>query len=263
MRNLSDTLLAAQKEASRIPYVTVKAKNTISGIVRLDWERLYTGSETNYFHAVTMPDDGSLIRARLTPPADSRKLYRQRVANPGPSSDFTQWVYTNQYNVAVVACASLGAEVSIFWINGQNCEVRRIKSTDYGASFGSPELIDYSPTTAIYGIAAAYKPNGDLALFFADQATLYVKKYISSQWQDKAAWDKTTGDLSGVATVYDGDWDLLITGKDSSGNFKLWSLVYGDGIQINIGSWSDLREIASAPSGGDFEYKACSMDRLK
>ena len=123
-------------------------------------------------------------------------------------------------------------------------------------------IIDYSPTSAINGIAAAYKPNGDLALFFADQATLYVKKLVNGSWQDKAAWDKTTGDLSGVATIYDGDWNLLITGGDSDDNFKLWSLVYGDGAQVTVGSWSDLREVASAPSGADFEYRACSMDRL-
>jgi len=98
MRTLSDTLLSAQKEASHIPYVKVKACNKIAGVVRLDWTRLYTGSEDDYFHAMTIPGDGSLIRVRVTPPADSRKLYRQRVADPSPESDFSQWVYTNQYN---------------------------------------------------------------------------------------------------------------------------------------------------------------------
>jgi len=260
MRSLTSTLLAAQKQATRTPYVKVEAKNRIAGVVRLDWERLYTGVEDDYFHAVTMPGDGSLIKARITLPGDSRKLYRQRVANPGPSSDFSQWTYCNQYNCIVVATASLGAEVSIFWINSAT-EVRRIKSTDYGATWGSPELIDYSPTTAIYGIAAAYKPNGDLAIFFADQATLYVKKYVNGEWQNKAAWDKTTGDLSGVATVYDSDWNLFVTGKDSSGNFKLWSLIYGDGGEVTAGTWSALKEVASAPSDGDFQYHRVFMDK--
>jgi hypothetical protein len=199
MRSLTATLLAAQKEASHIPYIKLEAKNRIAGVVRLDWTRLYTGSEDDYFHALTMPGDGSLIRARITPPSDGRKLYRQRVANPGPPSDFSTWTYTNQYNCVVVAVASLGAEVSICWINSSR-EIRRLKSTDYGATWGSPELIDYSPTTAIYGLTAAYKPNGDLAVFFADQATLYVKKHVGGSWQSKAAWDKTTGDLSGVPT---------------------------------------------------------------
>ncbi len=260
MRQLSSTLLAAQKKASRVPYVKVEAFNKIAGVVRLDWARLYTGAEDDYFHALTMPGDGSLIRVRITPPSDSRKLYRQRVADPGPASDFSQWVYTDQYDVVIAACCSFGAEVSIFWVKSDR-KIQRIKSTDYGASFGSPELIDYSPTTAIYGISAAYKPNGDIALFFADQATLYVKKYVAGEWQAKAAWDKSTGDLSGVATVYDGDWNLFVTGKDSGGNYKLWSLVYGDGGDVTADTWSALKEFASAPSGGDFEYHRAFMDK--
>jgi hypothetical protein len=261
MRSLTSTLLAAQKQSAVTPYVKVEARNKIAGVVRYDWTRLYTGSENDYFHALTMPGDGSLIRARITPPADSRKLYRQRVPNPGPSSDFSQWTYTSQYNAAVVACASLDAEVSIFWTDAINRKIQRLKSTDYGASWGSPEVIDYSPTTSINGLAAAYKPNGDLAIFFADQATLYVKKHIGSEWQSKSAWNKSTGDLSGVAVVYEDDWNLLVTGKDSSGNFKLWSLIYGDGGDVAAGSWSALKELASAPSGGDFEYYRPFQDK--
>jgi len=259
MRSLTSTLLAAQKKAAMTPYVKVEVKNKIAGVVRYDWARLYDGSEDDYFHALTMPGDGSLIRVRVTLPADSRKLYRQRVVNPDADSDFSQWTYTGQYNVVAVAAASLGAEVSIFWINLSR-EIRRIKSTDYGASWGNPELIDYSPTTSVGGLTAAYKQGGDLAIFFADQSTLYVKKCVSGQWQTKTTWDKTTGDLSGVACVYGADWNLLITGEDSSGNFKLWSLVYGDGGDVTAGSWSELKELASAPSGGDFEYLCPFMD---
>jgi len=260
MRSLSSTLSAAQKKTTTTPYIKVEAKNKIAGVVRYDWTGHYTGSEDDYYHAVTMPGDGSLIRARITLPADSRKLYRQRVADPDPASDFSQWTYTSQYNALAVATASLGAEVSIFWINSSR-EIRRIKSTDYGANWGSPELIDYSPTTSIYGLAAAYKAGGDLAIFFADQSTLYVKKHASGEWQSKSAWNKTTGDLSGVACVYNADWNLLITGKDSADNYKLWSLIYGDGGDITAGNWSDLKELASAPSGGDFIYHSPFMDK--
>ena len=260
MRSLTSTLLAAQKEASRTPFVKVVAKNKIAGVVRLDWTRLYTGSEADYFHALTIPDDGSLIRVRVTPPSDSRKLYRQRVANPGPESDFSQWIYCNQYGVIIATGCSLGAEVSVFWIKSDR-GIYQLKSTDCGVNWGSPELIDYASTTAVYGIAAAYKPNGDLALFFADQITLYVKKYVGGEWQAKTAWDKTTGNLSGVATIYDSDWNLFITGKDPSSNFKLWSLVYGDGGEVAAGTWSALKEFASAPADGSFEYHRAFMDK--
>lgn len=261
MRTLTATLLAAQKQASATPYVRVEAKNKIAGVVRYDWSRLYTGSEGDYYHALAIAGDGSLIRVRITPPADSNKLYRQRVASPGPGSDFSQWTYTSQFNAAAVACASLGAVVSIFWIDGFNRKIQRLKSTDYGATWGSPELIDYSPTTSVYGLAAAYKPNGDLAIFFADQSTLYVKKHVAGAWQAKLAWDKTTGNLSGVAAVYSSDWNLLVTGRDTADNFKLWSLVYGDGGDVAGGTWSGLKELASAPSDGDFEYRQPFLDK--
>ncbi len=260
MRELTETLLAAQQRATATPSVKVVASNKISGVVRYDWTRLYTGTEDDYYHALAMPGDGSLVRARVTPVSDSRKLYRQRAASPGAGIDYSQWTYTGQYNAVVTAAAATGAEVSIFWTNTSR-EIRRIKSTDYGATWGSPELIDYTPTTSIYGLAAAYKSNGDLAIFFADQATLYVKKNISGTWQTKAAWDKTTGNLSGAAAIYNGDWQLLITGKDSAGNYKVWSLVYGDGGEVAAGSWSALVELASAPSGGSFDYHQPFLDK--
>jgi len=260
MRNLSETLLAAQKEATRTPYVKLEAKNKIAGVVRYDWSRLYNGSEEDYFHAVTMPGDGSLIRVRVTPPSDSRKLYRQRVADPDPESDFSQWTYTNQYNAVIVASCSYGAGVSIFWIKSDR-KVYQLESTDYGVNWGSPQLLGYTPTIAIYGITAAYKPNGDVALFFADQATLYVMKRVNGSWGSSTAWDKSTGDLSGVATVYDGDWNLVVTGKDTDDNYKLWSLVYGDGGEVAAGTWSALKEIAVAPSDGDFEYHRAFLDK--
>jgi len=260
MRNLSETLLAAQKEATRTPYVKLEAKNKIAGVVRYDWSRLYNGSEEDYFHAVTMPGDGSLIRVRVTPPSDSRKLYRQRVADPDPESDFSQWTYTNQYNAVIVASCSYGAGVSIFWIKSDR-KVYQLESTDYGVNWGSPQLLGYTPTIAIYGITAAYKPNGDVALFFADQATLYVMKRVNGSWGSSTAWDKSTGDLSGVATVYDGDWNLVVTGKDTDDNYKLWSLVYGDGGEVAAGTWSELKEIAVAPSDGDFEYHRAFLDK--
>jgi len=86
-------------------------------------------------------------------------------------------------------------------------------------------------------------------------------KRVNGSWGNRVAWDKSTGDLSGIASCYEGDWNLLVTGKDSEGNFKLWSLVYGDSGQVAAGAWSELKEIASAPSDGDFEYHRVFMGK--
>lgn len=260
MRTLSTTLLAAQRSVSQNPCIKVEVKNKMTGITRLIWERLYQGTEDEYYHGLTLAGDGSLIRARVTLPVDGCKLYRQRVVNPGSQSDFSVWTYTNQYNCLAVAASSHGSEVSIFWINS-NRELRRIKSIDYGASWGSTELLDYSSSTDVHGLSATYKSNGDLAVFFTDQATLYVKKYINGNWQTKSIWDKNTGNLSSVAAVHDNDWNILVIGQDVEGNCKIWSLVYGDGGSMPVGSWSSLKELTSAPANSDFKYNSVFMDK--
>jgi hypothetical protein len=260
MRILSETLIAAQKQSSSVPFVKVEAVNKVGGVVRADWTRLYEGGEDVYHHAVTMAGDGSLLRIRLTLAADSRKIYRQRTVNPGQGRNFSQWEYTGQYNAVVVAAASLGTEVSIIWVK-TNKEIRRLKSTDYGINWTGAELVDYTVTMSANGLAAAYKPGSDLAIFFIDQETLYVKRQINGQWQTKVSWGKTTGVLTGVAAVYDGDWNLLVTGKDTAGNYKMWILIYGDGGSIPAGSWSELKEVATAPAAGQFEYRQPFIDK--
>ncbi len=77
MRNLSATLLAAQKSASRRPYVKVQILERVGGVTRYPWERPYTGGETDHYHAAACPGDGSLVRF-MVDPLDN-KLYRQKV----------------------------------------------------------------------------------------------------------------------------------------------------------------------------------------
>jgi len=76
MRNLSSTLLATQKKATRRPYVKVQAVERVGGITRFNWSSLYEGDEAEYFHAAVCSGDGKLIRLRVDP-AD-KKLYRQK-----------------------------------------------------------------------------------------------------------------------------------------------------------------------------------------
>ena len=261
MRTLSSSLLAAQQSSSLTPRIEVTISNKTSGVVRLDWERLYTGTEEDSPHAVTIPGDGSLIRIRATNSGTSRKLYRQRVTSPGSSSDFSSWTYLSIYNIMAVAACSLDAEVSLFWVHASTGQIDRIKSTDNGATWAAVDYPGYAPSGAVAQMAAAYKPNGDLALFFTDTTNLYVIKRVSGVWQARATWDKTTGTLTGVAATYNGDWKLLVSGIDSAGNYKVWSLIYGDGGEVTAGSWSTtLQTIISAPSDALFNYGGLFLD---
>ncbi|MBN2231993.1 MAG: hypothetical protein JW781_04120, partial [Deltaproteobacteria bacterium] len=254
MRVLTETLLAAQQQNSRRPCLEVNVANVSGGVVRADWQECYAGAEPAGSHAVASASDGSLVRVRVTPLADARKLYRQRVASPGPEADFSQWTYTGYYNVVAVAAAACGNEVSIVWIES-NRQVRRIVSSDGGVTFGSPEIVDYAPSTGVNGVSAAYRPGGNLTVFFVCQSTLYVKKRVGGSWQARTSWDKTTGQLTGVAAAWSTDWLLLVSGQDTSGAYRLWSVVMGDGGALPSGSWSALLPVASAPAGGDFQYR--------
>ena len=77
MRNLSATLTAAQKSATRRPYVKIQVLERVGGVTRLPWQRVYTGTEDDHYHAATCPGDGSLVRFVVDP--DDNKLYRQKV----------------------------------------------------------------------------------------------------------------------------------------------------------------------------------------
>ena len=118
MRTLSSSLLAVQQSDSHTPFLKVEIKNKMTGVNRLNWERLYQGTEDEYHHGVAFAGDGSLVRARISLPADGSKLYRQTIPNPGPLSGFSTWIYTGQYDCLAVTVASCSSEVSVFWING-------------------------------------------------------------------------------------------------------------------------------------------------
>ena len=259
MRTITETLLAAQKSESRTPYVKVEARNDPLGVVNLVWERLYTGTETDGPHGVTIAGDGSLIRIRVGSTADARRVYRQRVINPEAGSDFSNWTYLNVFSAANTAACSLGAEVSLFWIHS-NGAIDYQKSSDNGANWANIEYIGYAPSGDVIGMTAAYRPNGDLFLFFTDSSNLYLIKRLGSTWQSRAVWNQTTGTLSGAAVVYDGDWKLLVSGQDSDGNFRLWSLVYGDGEEVAAGTWSSLKTVMAAPSDSGYEFGPVYLD---
>ena len=143
MRSLSSTLLAAQRSSARLPYVKVEILEKIGGVTRLSWSRLYNGSESDFYHAATMPGDGSLIRVRVDPA--SYQLYLQRVANPGPGSNFSSWTgITTVSSVSGIALCSSGATVLLLYVGTDQQTTYVRESTDYGASFGS----EVSITTA-------------------------------------------------------------------------------------------------------------------
>src|SRR3954454_4867273 len=89
MRLLSDAMRAAQQRPSARPYVSATFSDLHGDTTRLRYQRHYAGSEGEYYVAVAIAADGSLIRARIDPA--TKVLYTQPVANPSPGSTFSAW----------------------------------------------------------------------------------------------------------------------------------------------------------------------------
>ncbi len=259
MRQLSSSLLAAQRQASAEPYVRVVVEEKIGEAIRLNYSRLYTGSEADFYHALTVPGDGSLVRARVEPAGNT--LYLQRVTSPGPGSNFGSWTsYGSVSGSASIALASRGAQVLLFYVATDNVSIYVKESSDYGASFGAPVLVVSAANPAKW-LASAINNGGVVALFYAlSTGTVYVIKRASGTWGSPTAWSNTVAQVTGLACVYWYDWNLAVTGTDSSSNYLVWTCIYGDGVFQPSDTWSSLRELAFASSGSGVEYHAPFLD---
>ncbi len=253
MRTLSSTLLAAQKSDSRLPYVKVEILDRVAGTTRLTWDRLYSGSEPDFYHAAAMPGDGSLVRARVDP--SGYQLYRQRVASPGPGSDFSPWTGVCTVSSASgIALAGRSFRALLFYVDTDQKTVLVRESTDYGATFGSPTTI--TTAAAMVGWLAADINASDVAcLFYSVAGTVYAVKRTGGSWGSPSAWTNSAAAIPGMGCVHQGDWDLAICGEDSAGKNKVWTCVYGDGYSQSLGSWSSLAELTVASPGSNVEFR--------
>ena len=99
MRTITNALLTAQTAASGRPHVRVEALDMLAGVARPNTTRHHTGAEESFHHAATSPADASLVRVRMS--SSDGALYVQRIANPGPASDFSPWT---RLDTAATAC---------------------------------------------------------------------------------------------------------------------------------------------------------------
>lgn len=260
MRTLSTTLLAAQKEPSRRPYVKVEVRDRAGAIERIAWQRLYTGTEPDSYHAVAMPGDNSLLRLRFNP--SDANVYLMRVASPGPGSDFSSWQAMGSAFAGGVALAAGGAEAMLFYVapapNSDSVYYRQ--SNDYGQSWGPGYSAGApSPASPVGWLAAAYKPNGDLALFATAGTSLFVKTRTSGVWSDWQQWTNQLSQYTGVAVAYQGDWNVAVSGKKASGLGGVWTAIYGDGYSETAGTWAILRELTLSSTTANIQFRCPSL----
>lgn len=259
MRTLNSALLAAQKRASASPYMQVQVKDRIGNVVRLDWERLYSGGESDYFHATTVPGDGSLVRARVDPATS--QLLIQRVVDPGPGKDFSVWSsFTTVSSSAGIALAGDGASVLLFYVAADNVTIKLAESSNNGASFGSPITVA-TASGPIGPLAGDLEGNGTALLLYSAGATVYRVKRVSGVWGSPAAWTNSLATVTGLACCYAIDFNVVVTGTDSSDAAGVWTTIYGDGFNQPLDTWSNLAELAHADAGSNVTFRAPFLDR--
>ncbi len=259
MRYLSPSLLAAQRSASAVPFVRVQIKEQIGNVSRTRWERLYSGSEADYYHAAAVPEDGSLTRARIEPSTST--LYTQRTVQPGPSTPFDSWsAYGDVSSSAGVALVSKGVNVLLFFVDTDNVSIRVLQSVDNGQSFSSPYLVA-TAAGPVDWLAAGLKSDGTALLVYSVDATVYRVKRISGVWGSPSAWTNSLASITGLACTHSLDFSLVVTGTSASGASGVWTCIYGDGFVFPLDVWSALVEIARADAGSNVCFRAPFVDR--
>ncbi len=255
MRTLSSDLLAAQQSGSAVPYVLVRVTERIAHTARLRWERLYAGSEPDSHHAVAVPSDDSLVRARST----GGQLYYQRVADPGPESDFSAWTPLASVSASAgLALASQESVVLLFSVHTDDITIHVRESSDSGATFGSPVTVTTAPG-AVGWMAAALKSDGTALLIYSVGPTIYSVKRSSGAWGSPAAWSHSLASISGLACHYYGDFDIAVAGSLSGGETGLWTVIYGDAFSQVVDTWSPLMELTLASAGSSVSFRAPSL----
>lgn len=250
MRTLSPALLSAQRSASALPYLRVLIRDRIAGVRRPVYERLYVGGEADSYHAAAMPADGSLLRARVS----GGRLYYQRVAAPGPGSDFSAWTDLGPAANADVALCAEGPRALLFWVDSDGVTLKLRESADGGATLAAPVTVATSTEAAAW-LAADVKADGDALLLYTAGAALFSVARAGGLWGAPSGWPNSVDSIAGIACYHHGDWNVVVAGGGGDESF-LWTCLFGDGFSQAPGAWSPLREVTRASAGSGVGFRA-------
>jgi hypothetical protein len=207
----SPTLLAAQKNARRTPYVEAKVYDHQQGIKRLSWTRLYTGSEPDNYHGIAFDGQGSMHRIRA---ATGDKLYYQKVSSPRPASDYTQWTEIATDCAGPCAITASGGKVYIFYRTSTNV-LWKYYSHNYGQDWSNAQLYALAD---VLSLAAAWKGTTGIAVCFAATAVKVSAITLDTGTQTPAEYYLNHGldTTYGIGATYrDGEFPIVLGGKDT------------------------------------------------
>jgi len=262
MRTLSDTLLAAQKKAHRLPYVEAKVYDYEQGIKRLTWTRLYEGSEPDNHHGIAFDGQGSMHRIR----ADGNNLLRQKITGPGPSSDYSQWTQVSTDCAGPCAIAAYGAMVYIFYRATGNV-LWKYYSHDYGQTWDDAQLVSYAD---VLSLAACWWGTGDIVVCFALKSNELNGIVLDTSDQSTSQHIKEFHgaathiflDTYGIGATFNASIpaiEIVLASKESDtpyDHFDLWRTWFSDTY-----NFSALESFLMSPEGEDitYEYPDCHL----
>lgn len=250
MRTLSATLTAAQKAASRAPYVEVRVRERVADVSRLRWASAFTDGAA--------PDDEHdafalgvyLHRARV------RAGNAQYERNAG-----TGWTtLSSAADANRVAIDAIGTRVMVVYSRGAALYFR--ESTDEGATFGAETLILSLGATPA-ALSLAYKTSGgDLVVLWEEGNAVKRIRRTGGSFGTAATWTNSMNSVNGLAVDHFGDFDVIVTGVDTDSRAVVMQTQLGDGFSVTVDTWRALAEIAGAEDGSNVTYLAPSMKVL-
>jgi len=260
LRTLSATLLAAQKKVHRLPYVEAEVRDYEQGIKRLTWTRLYEGSEPDNHHGVAFDGQGSMHRIRAVA---GNTLYRQKITNPGPGSDYSQWTQIATDCAGPCAIAASGARVYIFYKTTGNV-LRKYYSHDYGESWQNAQLVSYAD---VLSMAACWWGTGDIVVCFALKSNQLngITLDTSTQTATPHTWSDANHpllDTYGIGATFNAFWpccEIALAAKESDTPYNHYDLFRTKfSITYNFGA---LESFLMSPDGEDitYEYPDCHL----
>ncbi len=257
MRSLSPSLLEAQQSPRRLPYLGVTVDRRLPHVFHPVFTRHLDLDETPARHDLHLTSRGSLIRARIL--RHNSRLYVQRVANANGNSDFTNWTYLNSaYPDAGVTLCGNGSYVLMVYVSSSNRrELRYRESSDDGATWSSDQRLLYPSVPGISHLAAAMSPTGKVGLFYASSShNLYGMRRLDGTWTTPAAWAQTSyiTRIDGIACTFSTDWNVVVCGVTNFGSSRVWTTVYGNGVENARGRFTSVTSLARADSGSDVSF---------
>jgi len=257
MKTLSASLTAAQKKPDRLPYVEAKVYDFEQGIKRLSWSRLYEGSEADNHHGIAFDSQGSMHRIRA---AADNKLYLQKIPDPSPQSQFSNWTQLATDCQGPCAIAAHGAKIYIFYRTTGNV-LWKYYSHNYGQDWSNSQLVSYAD---VLSMAATWWGTGDIVVCFCCKAAELNAIVLDSSDQETSQHthsEPITHPLTatcGIGSSYTPNHiDVVFAAKETAEPYSFIAL-YRTQLDSNY-DWFAFQYFITAPDGEDvtYEYPDC------